>query len=208
MNDAVAELERISNQIKACRLCPLGDMRTLAVPGEGPANAEILLVGEGPGYHEDKQGRPFVGPSGELLEHLLATIHLTREQVFITNIIKCRPPSNRDPLLQEIEACTPYLHQQIALIDPLLIVTLGRFSMAQFFPPSARITRIHGQPLRQEGRMIVPMFHPAAALRNPQWQDDMVDDFAQLPALLDEVRLERQAQHPEEPDDLEQLSLF
>ena len=208
MNNAGVDLERTSNQIKACQLCPLGQMRTLAVPGEGPANAEIFLVGEGPGYHEDQQGRPFVGQSGKLLEHLLATIHLTREHVFITNIIKCRPPSNRDPLLQEIEACTPYLHQQIALIDPLLIVTLGRFSMAQFFPASARITRVHGQPLRQDGRIVVPMFHPAAALRNPQWQDAMLNDFAQIPALLGEARLERVAQQPDEPDDLEQMSLF
>ncbi len=208
MNNANSELEHISNQIKACQLCPLGQMRTHAVAGEGPANAEILLVGEGPGYHEDQQGRPFVGQSGKLLEHLLATIHLTRELVFITNIIKCRPPNNRDPLPQDIDACTPYLHQQIALINPLLVVTLGRFSMAQFFPPNARITRVHGQPLRQDGRTIVPMFHPAAALRNPQWQDDMVSDFAQIPALLEEANREREDKRPDEPDDLEQLSLF
>ena len=210
MNNAITELEHISEQVKACQQCPLGQMRTHAVAGGGPPNAEIMLIGEGPGYHEDQQGLPFVGQSGKLLEHLLATIKLTREQVFITNVIKCRPPNNRDPLPQEIAACTPYLHRQIKLISPLLLVTLGRFSMAQFFPPSARITRIHGQPLRQDGRIIVPMFHPAAALRNPQWQNDMVQDFARIPALLEEAKRERAAQNPvgPEPDDMEQLSLF
>ena len=210
MSNAITELEHISEQVKACQQCPLGQMRTHAVVGEGPPNAEIMLIGEGPGYHEDRQGLPFVGQSGKLLEHLLVAINLTREQVFITNVIKCRPPSNRDPLPQEIAACTPYLHRQIELISPLLLVTLGRFSMAQFFPPSARITRVHGQPLRQAGRIIVPMFHPAAALRNPQWQNDMMQDFAQIPALLEEARREHGAQNPVElePDDMEQLSLF
>ncbi len=210
MSHAITELEHIIEQVKACQLCPLGQMRTHAVAGEGPPNAEIMLIGEGPGYHEDQQGLPFVGQSGKLLEHLLATINLTREQVFITNVIKCRPPSNRDPLPQEIAACTPYLHQQIELISPLLLVTLGRFSMAQFFPSSARITRIHGQPLRQDGRIIVPMFHPAAALRNPQWQNDMMQDFAGIPALLEDARREHEAQNPveSEPNDMEQLSLF
>jgi DNA polymerase len=210
MNNAAVELKRISEQIAACQQCPLGQMRTKAVAGEGPPDAEIMLIGEGPGYHEDRQGRPFVGQSGRLLEHLLATIGLTREQVFITNVIKCRPPSNRDPLPQEIEACTPYLHRQIELISPLLLVTLGRFSMAQFFPASARITRIHGQPLRQEGRSVIPMFHPAAALRNPQWQSAMKQDFARIPALLEEARNERAAQAAaaQEPDDMEQLSFF
>jgi len=210
MSNAITELEHISEQVEACQLCPLGRMRTHAVAGEGPPNAEIMLIGEGPGYHEDRQGRPFVGQSGKLLEHLLATINLTREQVFITNVIKCRPPSNRDPLPQEIEACTPYLHRQIESISPLLLVTLGRFSMAQFFPPGARITRIHGQPLRRDGRIIVPMFHPAAALRNPQWQNAMMQDFARIPALLEEAGREREAQNPiePEPDDMKQLSLF
>lgn len=158
------------------------------MPGEGPATAEILFIGEAPGYHEDRQGRPFVGASGRLLERLLADIGLKREDVFITNVVKCRPPGNRDPLPEEIQACQPWLQQQIDLIDPLVIVTLGRFSMAQFFPPAARITRIHGQATIQDNRAILPMFHPAAALRNPQWMRAMETDFQQIPHWLERMR--------------------
>ncbi len=200
-------LEHIAAQIRNCQRCPLGLLRTQAVPGEGPADAEIMFIGEAPGYHEDRQGRPFVGASGRLLEKLLAQIGLTREDVFITNVVKCRPPANRDPMPLEMEACTPWLQQQIELIDPLLIVTLGRFSMAQFFPASARITKVHGQPLLQETRAIVPMFHPAAALRNANWQRDMEADFARLPALLEQVRAQRAAREQEDHGP-EQLSLF
>jgi DNA polymerase len=166
-----------------------------------------MFIGEAPGYYEDQQGRPFVGASGRLLEKLLARIHLTREDVYITNVVKCRPPANRDPLPAEIEACIPWLHQQIELIDPLVIITLGRFSMAQFFPASARITRVHGQPLQQEDRVIVPMFHPAAALRNPNWMQDMEADFARIPALLEDVRAQRAARDRAD-EGPEQLSLF
>ncbi|MDW8269153.1 MAG: uracil-DNA glycosylase, partial [Anaerolineae bacterium] len=137
-------LETLAAEVRRCQRCPLGRLRTQAVPGEGPADAEILFIGEAPGYHEDRQGRPFVGPSGQLLADLLRSIGLTREEVFIANVIKCRPPANRDPLPDEIEACRPYLDRQIELIDPYLIITLGRFSMARFFPPPARITRVHG----------------------------------------------------------------
>ncbi|RME48519.1 MAG: uracil-DNA glycosylase [Chloroflexi bacterium] len=203
-----ASLEELAALILKCRQCPLGALRTHAVPGEGPPDAEIMFIGEGPGYYEDRQGRPFVGASGQFLEQLLAGIHLTREQVFIANVIKCRPPNNRDPLPREIEACTPYLNRQIEIIDPLLIVTLGRFSMAQFFPPSARITRIHGRPLYTDRRAILPMFHPAAALRNPQWQTAMRQDFARIPALLEEMREKRREQDRSDADGMEQLSLF
>ncbi|MCO6451248.1 MAG: uracil-DNA glycosylase [Caldilineales bacterium] len=206
MNDVQTALHDLAVQISACRLCPLGKMRSHAVPGAGPHDAEIMFIGEGPGYYEDQRGLPFVGASGELLESLLAEIGMTREQVFIANVIKCRPPNNRDPLPQEIESCRPYLDQQIALLNPLIIVTLGRFSMARFLPPDARITRVHGRPLRQGDRIILPMFHPAAALRNPNWQADMRMDFSLIPGLLDEVRAARAAATP--PDDLEQLSLF
>ena len=200
-------LEQLAAEIRSCQKCPLGRLRTHAVPGEGSADAEIMFIGEAPGYYEDRQGRPFVGASGRLLEKLLADIGLTREDVFITNVVKCRPPANRDPLPTEIETCVPWLHRQIELIDPLLIITLGRFSMAQFFPPSARITRVHGKPLMQEDRAVIPMFHPAAALRNPNWMQDMEADFAQIPALLEEVRASRaaRAQDDEGP---QQLSLF
>ncbi len=208
MNTERPDLDRIAAEVNACQRCPLARTRTRAVPGEGPDDAEIMLIGEGPGYHEDQQGRPFVGKSGKFVEQLLASINLTREQVFIANVIKCRPPNNRDPLPMEMDACTPYLQQQIEFINPLLIVTLGRFSMGQFFSADARITRIHGEPLRQEGHIILPMFHPAAALRNPQWQKAMYEDAAQIPALIETVRQIR-AQHAEEVnDDLEQLSLF
>ncbi len=181
-------LDALAAAIRACQRCPLAHTRTHAVPGEGPATAEILFIGEAPGYHEDRQGRPFVGASGRLLERLLADIGLKREDVFITNVVKCRPPGNRDPLPEEIQACQPWLHQQIDLIDPLVIVTLGRFSMAQFFPPTARITRIHGQAIVQDGRAILPMFHPAAALRNPQWMRAMEADFQQIPRWLARMR--------------------
>ena len=204
---AADALEQLSKQIRSCQKCPLGRLRTHAVPGEGPADAAIMLIGEAPGYYEDKQGRPFVGASGRLLEKLLAEIHLTREDVYITNVVKCRPPANRDPLPVEIEACTPWLRQQIALIDPLVIVTLGRFSMAQFFPATARITRVHGQPLMQDDRVVVPMFHPAAALRNANWMKDMESDFAQIPALLAKVRAQRAAREQANRGP-EQLSLF
>ncbi len=200
-------LEQLAAQIRSCQKCPLGRLRTHAVPGEGPADAEIMLIGEAPGYHEDKQGRPFVGASGRLLEKLLAQIHFTREDVYITNVVKCRPPANRDPLLVEIEACQPWLRQQIDLIDPLVIVTLGRFSMAQFLPPSARITRVHGQPMMQEDRAITPMFHPAAALRNANWMRDMEADFVRIPELLAKVRALRAARE-QEGRGPEQLSLF
>ena len=200
-------LEQLAAQIRSCQKCPLGRLRTHAVPGEGPADAEIMLIGEAPGYHEDKQGRPFVGASGRLLEKLLAQIQLSREDVYITNVVKCRPPANRDPLPAEIEACQPWLRQQIDLIDPLVIVTLGRFSMAQFLPPSARITRVHGQPMMQEDRAITPMFHPAAALRNANWMRDMEADFVRIPELLAKVRALRAARE-QEGRGPEQLSLF
>ena len=202
-----AALEQLASEIRACRKCPLGRLRAHAVPGEGPADAAIMFIGEAPGYHEDRLGRPFVGASGKLLEKLLAGIGMTREDVYITNVVKCRPPANRDPLPAEIESCVPWLHRQIDLIDPLLIITLGRFSMAQFFPPTARITRMHGQPLMLEDRAVIPMFHPAAALRNPAWMQAMEADFARIPALLEDMRAKRaaRAQNDQGP---QQLSLF
>lgn len=217
METSAFALEALAAEVRVCRRCPLGGSRTQAVPGEGPADAEILFIGEAPGYHEDRQGRPFVGPSGQLLADLLRSIGLTREQVFIANVIKCRPPANRDPLPDEIEACRPYLDRQIELIDPLLIVTLGRFSMARFFPPTARITRVHGQPLRLERpagrrgpappfRYVLPLYHPAAALRNPEWLRDLERDFARIPALLAELR--RLAEATSSPTDFEQLTFF
>lgn len=185
--DRVAELNAIAARVRVCTLCPLHQGRTLAVPGAGSFSAEILFIGEGPGFHEDRQGLPFVGRSGDYLTHLLTTIGLKRDDVFITNVVKCRPPDNRDPLPNEIVTCSPYLDQQIALIDPLVIVTLGRFSMARYFP-NGKITQIHGQPRFDDGRAYYPLFHPAAVLRNPSLQPQMEGDFRAIPELVERVR--------------------
>jgi uracil-DNA glycosylase family 4 len=204
-------LEQIAAEVQACRKCPLGSSRKNAVPGEGPAAARIMFIGEGPGFHEDIQGRPFVGTSGQYLEELLAEIKLTRHQVYIANVIKCRPPGNRDPQPSELTACRDYLDRQIALIRPLVIVTLGRYSMERYFPGQS-ISRIHGRPKRVGDVYYLPMFHPAAALRNPAWRQDMGKDMGRIPALLaelDAARAQREPQTVEESgENFEQLSLF
>jgi uracil-DNA glycosylase len=176
-------LEQIASEVRVCPLCDLSRTRTLAVPGAGPDSAKIVFVGEGPGWNEDKQGLPFVGAAGKYLDELLGIAGLRRGDVFITNVVKCRPPGNRDPLPDEIAACSGYLDRQLALIDPLLVVTLGRFSMARWFS-GAKISRIHGQP-KQFGRlMVMPMYHPAAALRSPAVRTDIESDFAKLPSIV------------------------
>lgn len=187
MEDREAKLAEIAEQICACTKCPLHRSRTKAVPGEGPIGAPIMFIGEGPGREEDRQGRPFVGRSGDLLEELLEGIGLTREDVFIANVVKCRPPNNRDPEPDEIAACKPYLAQQLKLVDPEIIVTLGRFAMERWLP-NERITRAHGRPFRFGKRLVVPMFHPAAALRKPEWETLLREDFARLPAFIDIAR--------------------
>jgi DNA polymerase len=183
-------LAQLSYVIQNCSRCALHAERTRAVPGEGNPKADIMLIGEGPGYHEDRQARPFVGASGKFLEQLLNDIGYRRKDVFITNVVKCRPPGNRDPQADELAACSDYLERQIELVDPKIIVTLGRFSMYRYFPGAA-ITRIHGQPKWEGRRLIVPMFHPAAALRNPKWRTAIVEDFQQLPTFLADVRARR-----------------
>jgi DNA polymerase len=166
-----------------------------------------MLIGEGPGFHEDRSGRPFVGASGNFLTELLASIGIKREDVFIANVVKCRPPGNRDPLPEEIEACREYLDRQIAVIKPRVIVTLGRYSMARWFP-SARISRIHGQA-RQFGELtVVPMFHPAAALHQPTLRQDVEADFKKLPALLSQPAPDGAPPEDSSSEDFEQLSLF
>lgn len=186
----MSQLSQLAHEINTCWRCRLAETRTCAVPGEGRSDAPALFIGEGPGRHEDQQGRPFVGASGKLLARLLQRVGLTRQDVFITNVVKCRPPSNRDPLPDEIAACRPFLDHQLELIQPALIVTLGRFSMARFFPGQT-ITRVHGQLTPVDGSTCVPMFHPAAALRNPQWMTAMQQDFAALAPLLAELYPER-----------------
>ncbi len=205
MKTAADVLKELADGIRACTLCPLHLHRKLAVPGEGPADAEVMFIGEAPGYHEDQQGRPFVGPAGRFLNELLARAGLRREQVFITNVVKCRPPNNRDPAPNEIRTCTStWLQKQIEAINPRVIITLGRYSMALFLPNQS-ITRVHGQPQRVDGRVIVPMFHPAAALHQERFREPLIKDFEKLPQILAELRQQPPAADSARP---QQLSLF
>ncbi len=201
----LSELAELYREIQGCQKCVLGQSRSHAVPGEGPDDAAIMFIGEAPGFHEDRQGRPFVGAAGSYLNELLDRIGLKREEVYITNVIKCRPPANRDPQPVEIETCQPYLDRQIALIRPKLIVTLGRFSMQRYFP-GASITRIHGQPKRVGNVIYYPIFHPAAALHQPRWRETLEADFQKIPELLAKLD-EVEEGEPEWPQ-AQQLSLF
>jgi uracil-DNA glycosylase family 4 len=200
------ELAQIAKEVAGCTSCSLHSSRKNAVPGEGPADASLLFIGEGPGFHENEQGRPFVGAAGKFLEELLASIHLRREQVFICNVVKCRPPGNRDPQPDEIEACRGYLDRQIAAIQPKVIVTLGRFSMARYFGIS-KISSVHGQARHVDGRLVVAMFHPAAALHQPNLRQSIEDDFHKLPGLIDQARKQAPSESAPAPD-ATQLSLF
>lgn len=173
-------------EIADCPRCPLARTRSRTVPGVGSAHADIMFIGEAPGAREDERGIPFVGPAGQFLDELLGGIGLTREAVYIANVVKCRPPANRDPEPSEIEACASYLDRQIATVDPKVVVTLGRFSMARWFAGQT-ISRIHGQPRRVDGRVIVPMYHPAAALHNGSLRAVIAADFARLPEFIAEV---------------------
>ena len=204
---AQTDLALVAGEVKACTQCKLHQGAKQGVPGEGPAHAEIMFIGEGPGFYEDQQGKPFVGPSGKFLEELLASINLKRQDVFITNVVKHRPPENRDPEPDEIAACAGYLDRQIAALQPKVIVTLGRFSMARYFP-NARITAIHGQARTVNGRVIVAMYHPAAGLRLESTRQALVEDFKKLPELI--ARAQKDAAPPPEPEDKgpAQLSLF
>ena len=203
---AETELAEIAREVKACTLCKLHSGAKQGVPGEGPATAEIMFIGEGPGFYEDQQGRPFVGPSGKFLEELLASINLKRGDVFIANVVKHRPPGNRDPEPDEITACGAYLDRQIAVIQPKVIVTLGRYSMARYFP-NARISSIHGQARTVDGRVIVAMYHPAAALHQESLRQTLVEDFKKLPQLIAKAQKEAAPSEPEDNGPA-QLSLF
>ena len=173
----------------SCTKCPLHVERTNAVPGSGSPTASILIIGEGPGFNEDQQGLPFVGRSGKLLDELLATVPLSREDVFITNVVKCRPPGNRDPLPNEVAACRPYLERQMKLLDPKVIVTLGRHSLLRFYP-EGKISKDHGKILEWEGRILFPLYHPAAGLRNPAIKIELQQDILKLPeALRESIRI-------------------
>lgn len=206
-------LAEIAKEVAVCQKCALYHSRKKAVPGEGPAKCEIMFIGEGPGFYENEQGRPFVGAAGKFLDELLAQAGLKREDVWITNIVKCRPPGNRDPLPEEIAACDPYLERQIRAIDPSIIITLGRHSMAKYMP-GAKITAVHGQMRKVGDRYVIAMFHPAAALHQASLKPALVADFGRLPQLLEQARKglgrDRGATgKPEEPpDDLKQLNMF
>ncbi len=201
----MSELTDLYQEIRQCQKCILGQGRTNAVPGEGPEDADIMFIGEAPGFHEDRLGRPFVGAAGKYLDELLAKIGIRREEVYIANVVKCRPPGNRDPRPEEIEACRPYLDKQIEIIRPRIIVTLGRFSMQRYFP-GASISRIHGRPKRVGGVIYYPMFHPAAALHQPRWRSLVEEDIMRIPELLSKLD-EIEEEEPEIPQ-ARQLSLF
>ena len=187
-DDVAAALKALADEVAACRRCDLHRTRTRAVPGEGDPHAQLMFVGEAPGYHEDQQGRPFVGAAGKLLEELLASIGLRREQVFIANVLKSRPPNNRDPRPEEIAACQPYLWRQVELIRPRVICTLGNFATRLLSGDPAGITRVHGHPRLAEVAgvrlYLYPIFHPAAALYTPAMLETLRADFLRLPELL------------------------
>jgi DNA polymerase len=180
-------LKKIADEVADCTKCRLCKGRTHTVPGEGSPEAKILFIGEAPGYHEDLQGRPFVGPSGQLLDKMLKALKMSRDDVFIANVVKCRPPDNRDPQDDEITACKNYLDRQIAAINPRLIITLGRFSMRRWWP-NERISQVHGKPKTENGRIIMPMFHPAAALRDRERTYQLFrEDAFTIPSLLEQA---------------------
>lgn len=200
----MSDLEALAAEIAQCTRCPLHRARTHTVPGEGPADADIMFIGEAPGFHEDQQGRPFVGAAGQYLDELLRMIGLRREQVFIANVIKCRPPGNREPQPDEIEACKPFLDRQLEIIQPKCVVTLGRFSMARAFP-TARISSVHGQPRKIDGVIYYPMYHPAAALHQPSLRRVIEEDLQRIPELLQQVS---EIVDSPPPVEAEQLKLF
>lgn len=207
LQEKEALLDEIAAEIRVCTRCELSRTRTHSVPGEGPADAKIMFIGEAPGWNEDQQGRPFVGAAGKFLEELLAAAGLKRSDVFITNVVKSRPPGNRDPLPDEIAACAPFLERQIETIDPDVIVTLGRFSMAKWFP-GERISRIHGQPKKVGKRLIVPMYHPAAALHQQALKATILEDFAKLPRILAEAEAAREQEAKVQEPPPSQISMF
>ena len=199
---ALAELYR---KIAACRDCEeLARTRTQTVPGEGPEKPQIVFIGEAPGYHEDQQGRPFVGQAGQFLEQLLNSIGLKRSDVYICNVIKCRPPNNRDPLPTEIKNCQKWLDQQLELLSPKMIVTLGRYSLARFFPGEP-ISKIHGKARKQDNIIYFAMYHPAAALHQQSLRQTIEADMLKIPPLLAQAEPVEEIKKEDKP---QQLSMF
>jgi DNA polymerase len=208
----MSALTDLNKEIALCRQCEIVKTRTKPVPGEGAENAEIMFIGEAPGWNEDQQGRPFIGAAGQFLDELLASINLARPQVFIANVIKCRPPENRDPLPTEIANCAKFLDRQIEIISPKIIVTLGRYSMGKFFPGQT-IGKIHGTGEIRNGILYFAMYHPAAALHQGNLRAVLKQDMLRLPPLLAQRKAalakaaaEAQKQQPEQP--AQQLTMF
>lgn len=181
------QLARIASRIEADKSLEIAREATHSVPGEGSAESEVVFIGEAPGEKEDLSGRPFVGAAGKFLAEMLAGIGLDRSDVFITNTVKWRPPHNRDPLPAEIEACWGYLQEQLAVIQPLLIVTLGKHALERFLP-GLRISQVHGEAKRKEGQVYLPLYHPAAALYNGSMRAQLVYDFQKIPLVLEKIK--------------------
>ncbi len=206
MHDSAA-FAALANEIRACNACPLHRSARQAVPGEGTGESGVFFLGEAPGYHEDVQGRPFVGAAGQWLDELLAGIGLDRSKVFITNVVRHRPPENRDPLPEEIAACDVWLRRHLELLRPRVVVTLGRHAMGKFLPGES-ISRIHGQPRQLEGVLVFPMYHPAAALHQPALRDALLADFRSLAALLATGPAAVTAEPVETKKTADQMTLF
>ncbi len=198
----MSALTELYDEIAHCQQCEIAKYRTKVVPGEGAEDADILFIGEAPGWHEDQQGRPFVGPAGKYLDELLTSINLRREQVYIANVIKCRPQGNRDPLPTEIHNCRKWLEYQIEIIRPKMIVTLGRYSMAMFFPGKS-ISKIHGTTQKRDSVIYYAMYHPAAALHQQSLRQAIEADMLKIPSLL--AQAETVAEAEQQP---QQLNMF
>lgn len=198
----MSDFDTLVSEIRDCIQCTLSSERTHAVPGEGSLTAQIMFIGEAPGFREDQLARPFVGPAGVFLDQLLSGVGLRRDDVYITNMVKCRPPNNRDPLPEEIASCKMYLERQIEMIDPSIIVLLGRHSFARFFPGEP-IGKARGRPRTLNGLKLFPMYHPAAALHNPALRPVIIEDFKKLKELI----VDREPNPPTSAEP-EQLSLL
>ncbi len=208
LKDEMPLLSELNEQIALCQQCEIAKSRTMVVPGEGTEDAEIMFIGEAPGWHEDQQGRPFVGSAGKFLDQLLASIDLKRERVYIANVIKCRPQGNRDPLPSEIQNCRSWLEQQIEIINPRMIVTLGRYSMAMFFPGKT-ISKIHGTAQKRNNIIYYAMYHPAAALHQQNLRQVIEADMLRIPAVLASSKTVPEAEpQPQPQPQPQQLSMF
>jgi uracil-DNA glycosylase family 4 len=198
----MSSLTELNAEIERCKICELAKHRTKVVPGDGPENARLLFIGEAPGWHEDQSGKPFVGAAGQYLDQLIGLIGYKRNQVYICNVIKCRPPENRDPMPGEILACSKWLERQLDLIKPRVIVTLGRYSMSKYFPGES-ISKVHGRAKRIGNVIYFAMYHPAAALHQGNLRKVIEADMLKLPAVLAEA-----GKMEEEKDRPSQLNLF